>query len=67
MKHWADELYILHADEPHEVLVDVTDYASSDDAQAEVTRSNRERWADLADTATYYAISEGASTLPLVA
>lgn len=63
MKHWADDTYILHADEPHEILVDLADYLPSDDDQVEANRDNRDRWADLADTAAHYAIAEGASML----
>lgn len=60
MKHWADESYALHADAAHEVLVDLCDYLPDDDDQAEASRDNRDRWAELAETATHYALAETA-------
>lgn len=62
MKHWANDAYILHADEAHEILIDLTDYLPSDDDLAEANRDNRERWADLADTAAHYATAEAQAT-----
>lgn len=62
MKHWADDVYALHTDEPHEVLVELAHYHSSDDDQAEASRDNRERWADLADLAAHHAITEAQAT-----
>lgn len=58
MKHWADETYVLHTDEPHEILAELGHYYSSDDDQAEASRDNRERWAELADLAAHHAITE---------
>lgn len=60
MKHWADGSYALHADDGHEVLVELNDYLVDDDDQAEASRDNRDRWAELAETATHYALAETA-------
>lgn len=59
MKHWADELYVLDPDHPHEILIDLSDYLPSDDEQLEASMDNRDRWAELADIATHHAIAEG--------
>lgn len=61
MKHWADEGYAHHADHAHEVLVDLTDYLDDDDEQLEASKDNRDRWAELAEITTHYAIAEGTS------
>ncbi|MCO4263746.1 hypothetical protein NG697_12570 [Pseudarthrobacter sp. MDT3-26] len=59
MKHWADEGYAHHADHAHEVLVDLNDYLDDDDEQLEASKDNRDRWAELAEITTHYAIAEG--------
>ncbi|KRF03252.1 hypothetical protein ASH00_15820 [Arthrobacter sp. Soil782] len=66
MKHLPDDFYVYRA-EPHEVLVDLTDYLDTDSERLEANEYNAERWAELADIATFHAFAEGALALPQAA
>lgn len=59
----SDDRYVFRA-EAHEVLVDLDDYLDTDDERFEANEDSAERWANLADIATYHAFAEGSLGLP---
>lgn len=57
MKGYQDPGYILHPDQPYEVLINTDNYADEDELVEVGNDENRQAWASLADTAAFHAIT----------